>query len=729
MLAVILVVLLTAAGISRLRLDTGIDSFVPAGDASLTNLREAARSFGGDPVVVLVESPRPRQLLSEEQLPRLLRLEGELAGMKDVAVVYGPATLLNQLAIQAQNLLVSISGRRDGIRAAAEREAIKEGQPPAVVRRAADAAVADFDLRYGRLLVQGMPAGLPTLRNPGFINAVVFDKAGQPKSRWHFVVPRADAIAILVRPREGLDQEGVDRLVRNVRSAAGRAGLASKRVTVTGVPTVTAAVADQVRREVPLLGAVALIAVAACFLFLPWLPRRAGRLTPFLATISSMGLVLALFGWLDMPLSLGVVAFLPILLGTGSDFPMYLALPETRRRATVASLASAASFASLAISPLPFVRDLGLALALGILLTVANAMVVLRFTAPAAHRDPLPVAPESRPAMSRGRRAAALLALVGLSGIGWFGLGQMDVEARPDRLAAGLAAIDDARHAERVLGSSGEIGVELRGPDVLSKKGLEWARATEEDIVVSHGDQVRPVMTPTRLLSFLGDSPTEEQISAGLRMLPAYLTQSVIRDDRKESMMFFGLRLQSLDVQGRLLRDLQAAVSKPPDGMHVKVVGLPVVASRAYESVSASRYPGNLLALAMVFVILAGLLNRADAVRAVLAAVLAAGWGLGAAWILGVPLTPLTAALGSLTAATGCEFAVLLAAASELGLRQLNRAVAVAGVTSAVGYLVLGLSDLAVMRQFGLLLAVSIALAFAAAHVVVRLVPPRRVGC
>lgn len=725
------VLAISAGGLAQVRLDTGVESFLPARGPSVTALERGARSFGGDPVVVILEGHGPAQLLDREQLPRLLRLEGRLAGLDDVAVVYGPATVLNQLAIEAQQLLAAISGRRDGIQAAAVRAALARGATRARAQEAGRKAVSRFDLRYGRLLVQGMPAGLPTLRNPRFVQRVVFDPQGEPKPRWHFVVPEKDSVVVLVRPREELDQAGVDALVADVREAVADSGIDLRRATVTGVPAVTAAVASQVRQEIPLLGAIALVLVAGCFVALPWRPRRRDRLVPFVATLAGMSLVLALFGWLGRPLSLGLVAFLPILLGTGSDFPMYLTQPRQRRRVLAASVATAASFGSLAVSPLPFVRDLGLALAAGILVTVAVALVLLR----SVGRDDIPGDPATGQAsrssadgraaapLDGWRRVATIAAVVGLAAAGWIGLGRMEVESRPDRLASGLSAIDDVRHAESVLGSSGEISIVLRGPDVLSAEALAWSRRAEDRLVASLGDRLRPILTPTRLLGFLGDDPTPEQVSAGVGLLPSYLTEAVVRADRRQSAMVFGLRLQSLDDQARLLDAVRALLPPVPEGMQADVVGLPVLAAEGYQAVSQGRYLSNVLGLGLVFVILAVMLSRRDAWLAVLAAGLATGWGLAVAWLLSVPLTPLTAALGSLTAATGSEFAVVLSSAHLLSAAALRRTVAVAGLSSAVGYLVLALSDIAMIQQFGLLLALSIALAYLAAYVVVRAFP------
>jgi predicted RND superfamily exporter protein len=160
-----------------------------------------------------------------------------------------------------------------------------------------------------------------------------------------------------------------------------------------------------------------------------------------------------------------------------------------------------------------------------------------------------------------------------------------------------------------------------------------------------------------------------------------------------------------------------------PPGITADVVGLPVAAARGYELVSKDRYLPNLLGiLGAALVLLVGLRRRADALRAVVAASLATGWGLAAAWLIGLSLTPLTVGLGSLTVATACEFTVLLGHAGTRS--RLRRTVGVAALSAAMGYLSLAMSHLGVIREFGLLLAGVVALSLLAAQLVQVLLPP-----
>ena len=739
--SLVMVVLAVAAlgGLLRLNTDTSAESFLPAGDPTLRTMQDAARSFGGDPVIVLLESAKPHQLLDSESLPRLLALEGQLSQTPDVAAVYGPATVLNQIARSAKDLMATLAGGRDGARIQAESQATAAGKPPAEAKAAGDTAVGQFDQRYASLLVKALPAGLPTLRNPGFVDTVIFGGGPDPQPQWQFVVPSATAVAVLVRPREDLDQAGTERLVDAVRVQVQGSGLTPQRVTVSGAPAVAAALGAQVRREILLLGGLALALIVLCYLLVPWHGRTRYRLVPVAATLCATALVLAGFGWLGRPVSLGVVAFLPILIGIGSDFPAYLVQRAQRRRILVAALASAAGFASLAVSPLPFVRDLGLALAAGVLLAVAVALGFRRFLLPGlSELSEQPVAPtaasaaRSAGATPAGRRpvlqrVVALAVMVVLAASGWAALSQLHVEARPERLAAGLPAVTDIEHTEEVIATSGEVEVLLSGPNVLTPEAFGWLRRAEQTIVVKEGDALRPIISLPDLLRFLGPSPSQEQIDAAMRLLPGYLTGSVVRYDGQRSVLSLGVKLQGLDEQRRLLDDLNALLPAPPSGYRVEIGGLPVAAVRAYALISGDSYLTNLLGIvAAGLVLLIGLPRRVDAARAVLAALLATGWGLAGIWLLGASLTPLTVALGSLTTVTACEFTVLLTDRSPRAARRLGRTVAVAALAAALGYLALTASGLAVIREFGLLLAFSVALSFLAAHAVVRMWPDRR---
>ncbi|HEY0399169.1 MAG TPA: RND transporter, partial [Acidimicrobiia bacterium] len=315
-------------------------------------------------------------------------------------------------------------------------------------------------------------------------------------------------------------------------------------------------------------------------------------------------------------------------------------------------------------------------------------------------------------------------AVLGAAGVlavaGWVLLPSLPVEARPERLAAGLPALAEARAAEGVLGASGEVAVRVRADDVLTPQLLRWFRSAEEQLVLRFGDRLRPVVSPGRLLGWLGDNPTPGQIDAALRLLPRYLTGATIRSDRKEAVASFGLRLGDLGDQAALLRQVRAALPPVPSGVQVTFTGLPEVASRAYELLSDGRLAASLAGPVLAGAVLgAGLRRRRDALAAVAAALLAVGWGVLALRLAGIGLSPLTVGLGSLTAAVGAEFVVFTRERIAGGAARPWPGAVAAALTSAAGFAALGLSRLEVLREFGLVLSASVLLALLAASMVI----------
>ena len=720
---VVMVAGITAVGIGRFEVDTSIGSLLPSGDPAVRTWEDTQAAFGADPVVVLFEGG-PDDLLGPEAVRKLVALEGRLAGLPDVAVVYGPGTTLNQIAIQLNELLVSITARRDGLQAQAEEAARAGGASDAEARAAGAAAVADYEARYGALVAAGLPLGLPSLANPTFARTVFLDPAGRARSPLRWIVPDAGHAAVYVRPREGLDQDGTDRLVRAVRTAAGKADIGTG-VTVTGAPVLVAALGAEVRRELPRLGLVALAAVALAFFASHRVRGPGGRAGRHLRRFRPLGLglvatavVLGVFGLVGTPLSIGMLVFLPVMLGVGTDLPIQAAHPGRRRLLAAAAVAGAAAFAVLAFSPLPFVRHLGLALAAGVLVSAALALPFMS----ASLSMPSPLAEAGTAESVSGGRRLGLLAAVVMAAVGWGLLPSLPVEARPDRLARGLPALADARAVEGVLGASGEVALRVTAGDVASPEMLSWFRKAEEALVVRFGDRLRPIVSPGRLLSWLGERPTPAQIDAAFDLLPRYLVGASVRGDRKEAVANYGLRLGDLEDQSDLLAGMRAALPASPAGAEVRLTGLPVVASRGYDLLSDGRLVANLAGPVLAgAVLLVFVPRRRHALLALAGALLAVGWGALALRITGVGLSPLTVGLGSLTAAVGCEFTLFALERRADGRVRPWSGVVAAAVTSAAGFAVLAISRLEVLAEFGVVLSGSILLALLAAGL---LAPP-----
>jgi len=751
---------LTAVGLPRVEFNTGVDAFVPHGDPTYKTLVDRDKRFGSDPIVIALEADSPKGfLLDQDQLALLLGLEGKLAGITDVAQVYGPATVLNQTAKGLQDLVSRISGERDALMEGVRRLARKRGATPAEAERAARLGVVRFDRRYGALVAKALPVGLPTLRNQVFVGNVVFDDRGEPKPQWRFLVPDIAQVTLLVRPRAGLDQDELAYVIGDVRKVVERSGLRIARKRIGGVPVVTTAVADEARAEIPRLGLIALGLVGMVLVIVPWTRHRTARLRPLICALTGAGATVATYGWLDRPLSLGTVAFLPILFGVGTDYPVYLASAVGRRTVAAIAAAGSAAFGALWLADLPLVRELGMALALGVALTGGTAFLLATVSRQSSSRMTIaqrlggrsasrraasrvgrlwklrPSPPLAADRSSRLRRdlrpwqrVVLALGAVGVSAAGWVSLAVADVETSPDSLARGVPQLEETQALGSDLGFAGEVDVVIRGNDVIRPEAIRWASDAESTIVRKHGDKLTPVISLGRLLSFLGERPTAGQAEAAADVVPPYLLNAVTSDDREWGAILTGISAIDVDEQADVLRDVRANLPPAPTGYNVELVGLPVVAARSLKLVKADRlFINAAAALAAVACLMVLLPDRRDALRGAAAVLLAGGWVFGLARLVWGDLSPLTAVVGALVTVTATEFTVMLLQAARLSSREIRRSTWTAATAGIAGYLVLLGSSVSVIREFGGLLACGVILSIAAARLVLLLDPPATV--
>jgi predicted RND superfamily exporter protein len=261
---------------------------------------------------------------------------------------------------------------------------------------------------------------------------------------------------------------------------------------------------------------------------------------------------------------------------------------------------------------------------------------------------------------------------------------------------------------------------------------------------------VCPALSLPDLFRSSGAADERARIRRLLDAVPPYFSRAVITDDRRTANLAFGIRLMPLERQAEIIEDMRARLDPPP-GVRAELAGLPVLAAEANATLSdpvrrLATLAAGLLAVLLVLLLVHRVGGRrlpADLVptarrgrrarlswreawrRAwvpVVPIALATGWSALVLWLLGVPLNPLSAALGALVIAISTEFAVLLAArfraeraaghdldaALRRTYRSTGAAVLASGATAIAGFAVLALSDVRMLREFGLVTVVDL---------------------
>jgi hypothetical protein len=338
--------------------------------------------------------------------------------------------------------------------------------------------------------------------------------------------------------------------------------------------------------------------------------------------------------------------------------------------------------------------------------------------------------------VARPERVLAIGAVLAVAG--WVADTQTAVQSDVTKLVpSSMPALRHLRTLERVTGVSGEIDVTVRAHDLTQPRVVNWMVAYEQRLLTHFGyvearGCARATLCPALSLPDLfsqgnqastapGSSSgalTEAKIRSLLSVLPPYFKSAVITSDYRFATVAFGIRLMPLSKQERVISYMQSQLHPPP-GVSANLVGLPVLAAQADAALSsASRRLWTLLAgiVAVGLVLLAVFRDARRAVVPLVPIALATGWSALILFAIGIPLNPMSATLGALVIAISTEFSVLLAerfrqeraAGHELAValartyRSTGAAVIASGVTAIAGFGVLVISDINMLRDFGL---------------------------
>jgi hydrophobe/amphiphile efflux-3 (HAE3) family protein len=436
-----------------------------------------------------------------------------------------------------------------------------------------------------------------------------------------------------------------------------------------------------------------------------------------------------------------------------------------------AGAATAAGFLVLLLSPVPMVRGFGLLLVIGVVLaflTTFTAGAAL-LAASQGRGAPRPVAAlgerlapawrgagelltETRLPRAIGRRAGALgrgtlrIAAVhpgrmvgvalAVAVVGWALDTQTPVESDLQKLVPqNLGALRDLRALEDATGVGGEIDVVVDSNRLTEPSTVAWMTAYQKRLLRRYGyrngracgqAELCPAFSLPDLFAG-GGAQTRSSIEALLNAVPAYFSQGVITPDHRTATMAFGIRLMPLDEQERVIQTMRRDLHPPP-GIHAQLAGLPVLAAEANSKLASPWRRALQLVLSLLAVALVLLIALRRVRRALLPLVpiaLVTGWSGLALWLLaqlGIPLNPMSVTLSALVIAISTEFSVLLSeryrqeraaghssqAALARTYASTGRAVMASGVTAIAGFAVLMISDIRMLRDFGLVTVVDL---------------------
>ncbi|HMI81110.1 MAG TPA: MMPL family transporter [Solirubrobacterales bacterium] len=785
------VAVLAGLGATQIPTDAGVDTLADADSATYEATQQVREEFGEEPIVVLVKGELPQLLLTPNvfrllrlegclsgKVPKGAKpLPGpctELAEMHAVEFLTGPATFLNESVVQIENQLRRLAEHvpaerfREYLLAVATKYGITSA--PAIDNEEFVATVV-FDL--------ARPRGTPKARLAYlFPNA----RSAQIVIRLKPDLSEAERRRVIGLIEAAVEDTTARRACKEGSGPAPCFELEGGRYVVSGAPVVIDGVASALEDALLVLFAVALV-VMALVLFLVF--RSRWPLLPLAIALMAAGITFGLLALVGGSLTMASIAALPILIGLGVDYAIQFQarFDETEAQGAfvnqelakatadaggptiaTACLATGAGFLALQLSPVPMVRGfgwvliVGIAIAFGLALTVGLGTLALRRAGPVAAGDPpSPRTPrgwsplrrhppvERVLSLARAEPAMVLSIAVALAVCGWIAGTRVETVSDIRELAPqNIEAVEGLNELQETTGVSGELDVRIEAPDLTDPATIEWMAGFKTRVLEANGfsgenpscltGEICPGPALSDFLVRGEERPTKERIEATLRALSPYALRQVAPVDPETgkvgnvALISFGIRAQSLESQQELVDRVRGEIGEPPEGVEVELAGLSVIAAESAGDLASSRYWLTLAGLVAVGLALL-LIYRSwrRALVPLVPTVLATGWASLLLWITGIPLNPMSAALGALTIAIATEFGVLLvgrfheergggAGVEEALGRAYARtgaAVLASGATAIAGFAVLVASDVRMLRDFGLVTVVDLTAALA----------------
>lgn len=447
--------------------------------------------------------------------------------------------------------------------------------------------------------------------------------------------------------------------------------------------------------------------------------------------------------------------------------PMSETLANLGPALLVATIAGVVAFLALLVSQVPMIRDFGVMLAIGILVLVVVGIVlptavlgIREWKTRTAERKPSLV---ERIVVKLGSLPSAaavplLLASVVLFVAGVALEGNMKIESDPIRwIDQDSAAVQDLETLEDETGFSSTLGILVESNNVLADEVSELVNdftlaAEERPDVVNTSSLVNTIAKVIAVPGATPLAPTSEDLQAAAEVLPPDIERALLSPDRTSTQINLRLAPASLDERAVLVDELEAdlnerieALDLPEDSILVQGLdddappvravpsGLAVVGVGLLENLSANRAILTYLGLALVAL---WLLARFRSLARALLTMIPIGLAVGVSTVLvsafGLTLSPLTTVSGPLVIATCTEFSVLIMAryleerqrgltdkaASDQAAARTGRAFFTSAATTIGGFAVLIGSALPLLRDFGIIVTLNVAIALLAALVV-----------
>ena len=753
---IIIAVLLSVAavpGVTMLETETGFEALVSS-DAKISqdNSRYEAQ-FGGDPITILLTGQLD-DIFSAGNLAILADFEEKFAGDERYQAINNPLTLLQTAQEEAKQARQAFQEQvifaQEEAAAQARKAAADMGLSDLQQEQAAEQARAEVLDRFQPQIEQMQLIGEPALDNPLFVELVLYNTEGDVSQIMQHFIPDDEHVIILVTPQGNMSDEALLQAARDIEAFFSTRPLANVDTAVISSSKLVNTISVSMGNNITILLGLSIIVMIVILLALFRVRWR--LLSLFMVGISALW-TFGLIGYLSVPVTMATMAVLPILIGLGIDFSIQFHnryQEEVTRSKTVAEaiitsvsnmvpvvgialVATIIGFITLYISEVPMIRDFGMVLAIGIVISYIVGLFLLHSIVYLADKR-TPIKRLREAASKASGRIEGILSRIAKLAVNhtlWifivallFALGGAVVDRwlptntdYEELIPQDTPELVEMRGLREITGSGGTLSFMIEADDVTRPEILGWLQKYQDEALSSH-PQLISANSPATLVSEAagGVIPDQKQIDGILENTPRLYLEQVLSEDHRMASTSFSIRYISLEETNELLQLMQEE-AKPPTGVKISPVGSLALGSSTMDAIVGARLTMNLICLGAVFIILLLVYRRlGSTIFTIIPVGAVIAWSSLDMYLIGIPLNPLTAIMGVIIIGICTEFMVLLMGRYEeekkLGLSpedamvtaisKIGRAIVTTALTTIGGFGVLIASDFVMTRDFGI---------------------------
>lgn len=774
----LLITLTMGYGITKLSFATGTESYLNQDDAAYAASVDYQKRFGGEAnltvitmdeghtVAELITNPKNREAI-EATSAELRKVPGVRGVIDPIVALDLSANLISAdpAAPTLQNLLGSVAARSLA-------KAIEQAPE-------ADKAAREADNALTTQKVLAIPEEDRFLPKPAWTDFLLHDNQGEIRLSQRAVFPDDTHAMILTRFDGNLKVDPATTATNTTYDIVENLELEHAEVRTTGSPKLLVEINDYLRGGMLQLGAIAL---GIMVLILLVLFNVRWRLLPLGVIVVGVIWAFGTAGYLGVPLTLVTVAGLPVMLGIGIDYAIQMharveeeavigrsvhPIQETARNLGPALLVvtfdAVFAFAALHWAAVPMLRDFGLLLAVGVaVICIASIIVPLATLGIREYRKPTPkgefnagwlgtlvVKLGGLPAVAAIPLAVASIAIF----IGGISVEEkLHIQTDPVKwVNPESQVIKNLRYAEKEVGGSSELGVFIETKDPFSQEVVDHV----DEFTNRYLGKYQPtgdIVVASSIVAIVGDllvvpgtervHPDAELVKEALAVAPADIKSTVFDDSGSTDQAYniaFLTGPGSLEDRKTIVEEIRneenptSGADKPPAGTTVTPSGLVVVGVGLLDNLEKNRILLTYLSIAFVGIFLT--IRMRSLIRSLLSLVpvlIAVGVSSLVAYWANLELSPMTAVGGPLVVAACTEFTslILLRFVEERGrgldpkeavdvtAERTGRAFIVSACTAIAGVAVISFSSMPLLRDFGRVVGMNVAVALLSALVV-----------